>query len=210
MNNTEAKQNNIENHSLIKKNNSRKINKELAVLIAIPVCVFLFMVALLLVPQYLAHPKYSFIYAKCNIYQCSTSDVRIDSFGNILNNSYEKYNSRAEMHKYDRYSEAEFNKKQAPQFYIYDIDTGESKQVYGDEINRVKVSSSLVSPDGYSISKANDTYTTGLFLFGGGSSYKNSEYYVKNGILKKNIDLGSDQPDDRSEYKILGWVKNEQ
>lgn len=163
--------------------------KEFMLFLSIPAAIILIVAAVVLVPRFFAKPKYSFVYQYCPDYYCIQT-YTIDSAGGISSKT-----------NVSTLSADSYSNRQA-ELYIHDIAQNASRKITLAEANRLKLSSSNVSPDGYMLKQ--DYSSSGGFLFYGHSQNTN-DWYLANGLKKKVIHVL--QSSEYDSIKFLGWVE---
>lgn len=163
--------------------------KDLALLFSIPIGVSLLAAAIVYVPRMMANPTYDFVYSYCDDYDCvdpysAESDGEVTKEAVKTTERYSQYGSEAKLG-------------------YYEAKTGAVRVISYEGAQRYQLSTSSVSPEGYSLTNANDD---GGLLFGGSSD---RQWYLQDGLKKKPVKLaGPDQYYSSSnDINFLGWVK---
>jgi hypothetical protein len=161
--------------------------KEMALFLLIPTVVICLIAGVLWLPSLFARPKYSFIYSYCPDYTCA--------YGFMVKNEHitKSNNSRIDL---------DYGYK-APKLYYYDVQKQSSRPLDEDEVQAISVDSASVSHDGYRLTQSSGD--SGGFLFWGG--YGNYNWYLKNGMKKKQVNLTTGSDTYNSEITFLGWVR---
>lgn len=170
-----------------KKSNQPNRTKDLILFFAVPLAVVAIAMLIVYIPRLLASPQYDFIYSVCARYECDT-DYKVDSLGNI---TQETDNSG-------------YRSDGVASLRYYDTKNNSFKNLGSSEANQYRLNTSSKSPDGYTLSR--DSSGGGGFLFWGSSS--DSGWYLKNGMLKQQVDFslaGYDYYSDNINF--LGWVE---
>ncbi len=158
--------------------------KDLLLLFSIPTSIAVIAAVIIYLPGLLANPKYDFIYATCDDYGCSDSFTVESSSGEITR---DKDNSKI----FDGESILRY----------YDAETDSTRKISFDQAQSYRLDSSSRSPDGYSL--VNETSSSG-FLFWRDSD---SGWYLKNGAIKKKVELSGVNSYYSRDIKFIGWVK---
>lgn len=164
--------------------------KEFLLFLSIPATIILIVAAVVFVPRLFAKPMYGFVYQYCPEYYC-IQNYTISSSGEISSRTNE---STLSTDAYD-------NKK--AELYIHDITQNASRKITLAEANRLKLSSSNVSPDGYMLMQDYNSSSGFLFFYGG--SQNTNDWYLVNGLKKKLVHVL--QSSEYDSIKFLGWVE---
>jgi len=159
--------------------------KEFLLFMSVPVAIMVIVVAVVLLPSWLAHPKYDFIYSYCSEYNCA-SNFQVTAEGVVTLSPRGGYN-------YDAVQ---------PQLYYYDVKHGTSRPITAGQANGYRLDTANVSPDGYKLTQNTDS--GGGFLFWGGSGDYN--WYLKHGSQKKAVNLANNTNYGDS-ITFLGWIE---
>ena len=89
------------------------------------------------------------------------------------------------------------------QIYYYSVATNASRKITLTEASNYNLDPSNVSPDGYTLQQAN-TSDSG-FLFWGSSG--DSNWYLKNGLKKKQVNLLNNYLYTGNVVDLVGWVQ---
>jgi hypothetical protein len=162
--------------------------KDLILLFSIPAAIALLVLAFLYIPRLSTHPKYDFIYAYCDYYQCDDS-YSLSTDGHV---------TKSEPPKNSTYIPIGHTTKLG----YYDVTTGASRMLDYSEAADINLINSSKSPDGYSLVR--DTGDSGGFLFSGGY---NPTWQLQNGLKKKTVTLNGDQVDYSNQITFIGWVQ---
>jgi hypothetical protein len=162
--------------------------KDLLLLFAIPIAITLFAAAAIYIPRLLANPKYDFIYSICENYECNDS-FEVNGSGIVYATNDEYIDNRTPVA--DRET-----------IRIYDVSDNSSRSLSLDEAKKYRLDKSSKSPDGYKI-EHESTNSSLLFV-----SNHSEGWYLKNGAMKKEIDLQNNSPSyyETDNIKLLGWV----
>lgn len=168
--------------------------KEIALLFSVPVSLFLVVLGLIHIPQWLARPSYDFVYASCDSYTCDTARYYVDETGAVAERK------EAEVDKpISTYRRSIHN------LYYYDTERRSSRQISLEEARDYKLDASRLAPDGYQL--VYDRADSTSFLFWGASS-DGGWYLTDRGVakLKTDINTSGAYRYDRN-VSFIGWVK---
>lgn len=158
--------------------------KDLLLLFSVPMSIAIIAAAIIYLPGLFANPKYDFIYATCDDFGCSGA-----------------YSVESTSGKITRYkSDSRFLDGESTLRY-YDTDTDSTREISFEQARDYQLDGSSRSPDGYNL--VNETSSSG-FLF-----WRNSDsgWYLKNGAIKKVIELSAVNSYYSRDIKFIGWIK---
>ena len=178
----------------VAKKNIVQKHKEFLLFISIPIVITLLLVAMLMLPGILAHPKHDFIYSSCPTYDCDDK-YEVTSTGMV-----EKVNLR-QPSRID-YSSLYDNDKRSSELYLYSQESNSYRRISLDEANQLRLDTSSRSSDGYQLRLAEGN--SGGFLFWGSSG--GSDWQLQNGFKKKTVVL-SDDGYYADDLHFIGWVQ---
>ena len=167
------------------KPNKQSTKKEFLLFISVPLSIMVIAAGILLVPGLFAKPKYDFVYSYCPEYGCE--------------NVFELTGSRIQE---TNVRSRDFGNTTRSELYRYDIQTSSYQRLTLAEANNLALSTSSVSPDGYSLT--NGEGSSGSFMFWGGNYDDN--WYLKSGLKKKRVSLGNNNYYSGN-VKLIGWIK---
>jgi hypothetical protein len=159
--------------------------KDLLLLFSIPVGIAVLAAGVVYLPRVFAHPKYDFIYSYCNNYSCKDS-YSVDSNGYVAKGTADP--------KYTDYYDS------AAMLRYYDAESDSTKSLSFEEVLRHKLDTSSKSPDGYSLSRGDDS-SGFLFVDRGAPGW-----YLKNGLKQKKVDLATSNTYYSDQVRFLGWI----
>jgi hypothetical protein len=167
--------------------------KDLILLFSIPIGISLLAAAIVYIPRMMAKPAHDFVYSYCSEYDCidpysATSDGQITKRAAVASDRSGQYS------QYDTYdTEAKLG--------YYDVSTGATQTISFEDARKYQLSTSSLSPDGYSLVRVGDD---GGFLFGGSTD---KQWYLEDGLKKKPVKLSGSDPYYSNNINFLGWVK---
>lgn len=151
--------------------------RDIVILFSIPVIVACIAAAVVYIPQFFAHPKYDFIYSVCEKYSCRDTYV-INSMGQI--------------------AEPEELVDKLPTLYYYDVEKNRARSITLQEAGLYSIDTHFASPDGYKLVK--DEERRGLYT-------SSDRWYLKNGMLRKNVDIIPFNNRLNNKLDFLGWAE---
>lgn len=170
-----------------KNTHKNSVKRDLVLLISVPVILAALLALAVYIPQLLAKPSTDFVYSTCTSYWCDQEyfvkgeSIAINKPDN--NTDDDPYMERGKL-----------------VLYIHDTETGSTKPLSEDEARKLKLDSSLVSPDGYVLKKNTSASDS---IFGSG---EDSKWELVNNMLRKEVAIfESDRYSDT--VKFIGWVK---
>lgn len=180
------------------------MNKEkisIVVGLALPVLFIIFIAVWLSVRTSSVQPQSNFIYTVAGEYSPQ-------KYGVLFENNYIVENGKIKLkpvlHTKDEI--ANYDMRKAMDLYVYDVKNNINQKVTVEEAQKLLITDSNISPDGYWV--AYEYGNGGIFeIFGGNDS--NSGYFitkVDGGAKKKiNIEFGRNYWD--NEFRVIGWIK---
>ncbi len=168
---------------MIKKLNKSTYLKDLTILLAIPIGVIAFVSSVVYIPKLIANPEYDFVYSVCDNYMCS-NDYAVSDLGYISEIKNDSQDSDLKP-AYVRY----FNTK-----------NGSYSSISIQDFNNYHLINSSKSPDGYNLDNQNSI--NGALVF----RNSDNQWYLKNGLLNKKVELTNDAYYYYGNVKFLGWV----
>lgn len=171
--------------------------KDLFLLFSIPLAISVMAAAAVYVPRLLANPTYDFVYTYCEDYDCAdtysaASDGRVTM--NVVSSSSSP-SSPLSSSSQNRYNDS------VARLAYFDVASGASKLIDYNEAQKYQLSTSSISPDGYSLVRAGDD---GGSLFGGNYSVA---WHLEDGMKKRPIKLAGSDSNYSNNIKLLGWVR---
>ena len=175
------------------------IKKNFAVLLAFALPILLILVVALTtyLPSLFISTNYDFIYISCN-----------DS-----SSSYYSYNCNGYVQK-RLYSVVDdkfvVNEKYTARIFLHDTKKNENKEISLLDVQKLKLSGLLTSPDGVTVSSGySPTGGCGeFFIFGGCGGSSSYGYYLAKGRSRSKLNLinNSDSYYYNNNFQFLGWV----
>lgn len=167
------------------------LKKEFVIFMSIPASIVILVAVILLVPQLLARPSFDFIYSYCPSYDCSSYLVQ--------NGTVTQDNTPIGT---DSNSTPDGGQTQ-PQLYYYNVHANSASRITLGQANMYNLDSANVSPDGYTLTQGNTSDNGFLFW---GSSY-DGNWYLKNGLKKKLLNIGNGASYYDNNLQLLGWIR---
>lgn len=162
---------------------SPKKNFPIILAVLIPIVMIALVAASIYLPRLYVHPQYGFLYYSdyCDAYDVS---------GGMLKSK--------PVAQSDSYCRRDLN----PKLYIYEVRTGNSKEIAFADARKLVLDPAKISPDGFTVTGPESGGDYYPFYFGSGDY--DSEYLKGSGATFR-VEL----PDGISDYsfKFLGWVK---
>lgn len=158
--------------------------KDLLLLFSIPLSIVIIAAVIIYLPGLLASPKYDFIYATCDDFGCSNT-----------------YSVESTSEKITRDKSDSKSPDGESTLRYYDTDTNSNRKISFEQAREYRLDGSSRSPDGYNL--VNETSSSG-FLF-----WRNSDsgWYLKNGAIKKEVELSTVNSYYSRDIKFIGWIK---
>ncbi|MBI2096597.1 MAG: hypothetical protein HYT40_00345 [Candidatus Sungbacteria bacterium] len=177
-----------------------KQNLPLAIGIAIPILMILFVVGSIYLPGIFIHPQYNFLYV-------SNSYPYYGDYGYVK--FYTVDNGKLIQHEpqppaADSKSLYRNPPPTEPQLYLYDVKKDSSSPISYDDARGLSLDQSTQSPDGFRIDQGSRDYGFFPFFMGGNRDY-NARYLMGHGVSRKlNLQVSGYSYD--TNFKFLGWV----
>ncbi len=187
----------------------KKENITLLVALAIPVLMVIFIVAAIFIPRQFIKPAYSFIYA-LGPYPSYAEDIGPSPNSAVKERicdvhyfSVEGETLTEKTTREERFDCTYREGFEVPKFYIYDNESGQSRELNREELKSLKLDSNLKSADGFRVEHyySNENISTALF---GGTTSDRDSVYMKGEVVSKKLDI---QWDGRQVFNFVAWVK---
>lgn len=177
--------------ALTKKN----IIKDVALLLSVPIAIFIVVIAIAAVPRLLARPQYDFVYATCRTYDCKFDEqLSVNQAGQLRHREI-----ATPQHSYD----------EKPQVYLYyyEVKTDTSRPLTVDEAQKLTLDNASRSKDGYAFTRPSGDNSSFLFW----SATESSGWYLEKGIAKQPVTIAefSRYYYSEQDVKLIGWVLDE-
>ena len=163
------------------------VKRDLALLISVPLLLAVILAAVVYLPRVFAKPAHDFIYAACASYRC---EQQVTVQGEALHIS----NQQTDLYK-------KLQNGESVELYYYDVSNQSSRPVTEEEARMYRLDNSSRSPDGYVLTRQS---SSSRFLFWDSGT---SNWVLKNGLLKKTVDLGDREYYYDNSITFVGWVK---
>lgn len=178
-----------------------KLNIPLIVGLAIPIILTIFVAISIRVPQVLAKPQYSFVYATGpyptyeKVTPESITTYRYAVEGGRLTLAQETVSRDPGERYFSRFQQAE------PEFYRYDVTSKTSEKISFEQASALHLDEKRNAPDGFRVTRGD--YSTGLFeIFVGGND---RGYYLQKDSASHRIEL-EETSDSYYDFEFIGWV----
>jgi hypothetical protein len=169
-----------------------KKNITLALGIAIPILMILFVAGSIYLPGIFIKPRVNFLYVSGDGYYYNQQQYSVQNEKLVKN----------EITQIENYSNNQ--PKIAAKLFIYDVAMNTGKEVSFDEAQKLNLDSNNISPDDFEIAQGGAGGGVFPFFFYSGSDY-NTRYLTGHNISKKlNIQTGGSYYDN---FRFLGWIK---
>lgn len=171
----------------------KKNNIPLIIGILIPVLMIVFVWVSIYLPTLFTQPKYNFIYASGgDYYQLKSYAVENSK---LVKNEV-KYPS-------DYHSPTPMSKLE-PKLYIYDVEKNISREISFTEAQKLNLSSTNISPDGFEIVSGSHEYSIFSLFFSRGDFY--GERYIRGHGLTKRLNLTKGDGYWYYDISFIGWI----
>lgn len=181
-----------------------KKNLPLIIGLAIPLLMIAFVAISIYVPSMLARPAYSFIYSVKDTYDAYGENYYIENGVIVKKTVPYPTSTPAYMYPEKRYPESK------AYLYQYDVKNNSAKEISFDEAKKLRLVSSKISPDGYTLDQG--SYNNGVFEIFGGNAGGSPDWYLRKGAVNKKVNLQFPLEGDRyyyynNNFRFLGWIE---
>ena len=164
-----------------------KKNIPIAVGIAIPVLMILFVAGSIYLPGLFAKPKYNFLYVTGEYYGRTYTVANGQVVQNYVTSTYALAQPQ-------------------PQLFVYDTARNQSQPISFEDAQKLSLDPDEQSVDGFSVVSGGSE--GGGFPFFMGSSYDYNAHYLTGHDFSKKINIRSSSSDYYNNFTFLGWINN--
>ncbi|MDO8569419.1 MAG: hypothetical protein Q7R89_01380 [bacterium] len=187
------------------------LKKNFALLLAfiLPIVLIVIVALSTYLPSLFLSTDYNFVYTSCtdgtNHYYSYNCDNYLQKRYSVVGNKLVANTVDPTLDS-DNDKISDINENYTARIFLHDTEKNESREVTFEEVQTMRFSGLLTSPDGITVSS---NYDRGggdfFFIFGGNSSYG---YYLTKGKSRSKINLinSSDQYYYQNNFQFIGWV----
>ena len=177
-----------------------KKNFSLIAAISLPIILTLAIAGAIYLPRTSTTPEYNFLYAVNNEPYPSSAQYRV--IGNRLQ-KFEATQTEPILPKPLMQGESE-QPTIEPQLYVHNTQTNTSESINFEVASQLSLIPGNTSPDGFRITRGDESFSLLSALFGGRSNY-NTQFLIK-GNTAVDLNLATN-PDYYYNFNFLGWIE---
>lgn len=170
-------------------------NVSLIVGIAIPIVMVLFVAASIYLPGLLIQPKTNFVYMTGSSNDLYTCKMVYQVHGGAV----------VQVKPQAPYNDPSYVKQECvPLFYEYDVAANTKRELTFDEVKKLKLDPSPMSPDGFELVHGGSGGGDFLFLFDMNRDY--NSMFLKGHNVSRKVNMNPNGEYSYFDYQFLGWV----
>ena len=181
--------------------NLNKFLNPLFLMVGVPILFVAVVAIMVYLPASLAKPQYDFVYISNDSYHYYSAsenffvqDERIQAY--VLPSDVPQKLANENLKEYEK---SELKNIRAEQFFIFDVKNKVAKPVSFEEVSKLRINPSSLSPDGYEFIRSRRA--EGIFPFFLFDS-RDGGYVLKKGLATVKLPIGG------SRVKFMGWIIN--
>jgi len=180
--------------------NLNKFLNPLFLIVGVPILFVAIVAIMVYLPASLAQPQYDFVYMSSDDYYYSTSKNFFVQDGKIQAHILPSTAAQRLANKnFKESEEGKLKSIRTAQFFIFDVKDNVVKPVSFEEVSKLRVNPSLLSPDGYEfIRSKRGGGIVSLFSF----NSRGSVYVLKKRLVVIELPIGNQR------VKFMGWIVN--